>query len=308
MTAPRGWRARATATTALIALVGLLSIAALGGDRVFALAVGARVVAEHALFDERWSRLRVGRRRVDDTWARTAPPIAHALGALDGRIYRNDAEALQASYARGVRAFEVDLAFTRDDSLVATHDWERWNRVLRLTRPRYAAFMRPRPGSTPLDARALLRWLDAHPDAWLVLDTKDDMRGSLRALVRAAGRDAPALRRIVPQLYGPPDLETAEGVYPWSSYVYTLYRTRSTDAQVRRFAAANRIPVVALGMWQVPSRALDQLRPPNGTLYVYTVNDSGAYCALRGAGVDGVYTDSLLGPRQASLARACPTR
>lgn len=50
--------------------------------------------------------------------------IAHAGGEVDGQIYANSLESLNASYAKGYRYFEIDLSFTSDRQLVCIHDWE----------------------------------------------------------------------------------------------------------------------------------------------------------------------------------------
>src|SRR5688572_9570260 len=45
--------------------------------------------------------------------------VAHALGGIDREANTNSLEALRCNHARGFRWFEVDLALTRDQQLVA---------------------------------------------------------------------------------------------------------------------------------------------------------------------------------------------
>ena len=53
--------------------------------------------------------------------------IAHALGAIDDKVYTNSLEAFQHNYDLGFRVFEADLEYTSDDEIVLIHSWERAN-------------------------------------------------------------------------------------------------------------------------------------------------------------------------------------
>lgn len=51
--------------------------------------------------------------------------IAHAGGVIDGQCHTNSREAVEESLRRGYRYIELDLQVTRDNHLVAVHDWDR---------------------------------------------------------------------------------------------------------------------------------------------------------------------------------------
>lgn len=51
--------------------------------------------------------------------------IAHALGGIDGQTYTNSKEAIENSYNKGVRLFEVDVKLTSDNKLVCVHGWSK---------------------------------------------------------------------------------------------------------------------------------------------------------------------------------------
>ena len=51
--------------------------------------------------------------------------MAHALGGIDGENYTNSKEALESSYNKGIRLFEVDINLTADDKLVCVHGWNK---------------------------------------------------------------------------------------------------------------------------------------------------------------------------------------
>jgi hypothetical protein len=106
--------------------------------------------------------------------------IAHAGGGLPGRIYPNSIEALDRSYARGLRTFEMDFHELPFGLIRSGHD------TSDLYDPR---------GAWISDVYA---WLRAHPDARLIVDMKTDNVSGLKII--AAG--APDLRsRIVPFVY-----------------------------------------------------------------------------------------------------------
>lgn len=52
--------------------------------------------------------------------------IAHAGGAVQGKTYTNSLEALNASYKKGFRLFELDIIKTSDGEFVAAHNWNLW--------------------------------------------------------------------------------------------------------------------------------------------------------------------------------------
>lgn len=51
--------------------------------------------------------------------------LAHALGGIDGQTYTNSKEAIENSYNKGVRLFEVDVKLTSDNKLVCVHGWSK---------------------------------------------------------------------------------------------------------------------------------------------------------------------------------------
>lgn len=89
--------------------------------------------------------------------------IAHAGGAIDGINYTNSLEALDLSYSKGCKLFELDLVFTTDGKIVAQHGPPEMTE---------AAFMSQRIEGkyTPMNMEAINRWFENHPDAVLITD------------------------------------------------------------------------------------------------------------------------------------------
>lgn len=136
--------------------------------------------------------------------------IAHAGGSISGNVLTNSREALEANYAIGTRWFEVDLLATSDGVLVASHDWTNWRRFVgdegdatptleefRARRIVARASAHGVPGEyTPMTFADLEAFLDRHPDAVVVTDTKGPL-----ADVEAAVAASPRRAQFVLQAY-----------------------------------------------------------------------------------------------------------
>lgn len=101
--------------------------------------------------------------------------IAHAGGEINGIKYTNSIEALNYSYQKGFRLFELDIVVTSDGEFVATHDWEYWKKEVNYqgTVPvTLAEFRKHKIRGTygTLDMDHINKWFAAHADAILVTD------------------------------------------------------------------------------------------------------------------------------------------
>src|SRR5450631_2076103 len=103
--------------------------------------------------------------------------VAHAGGAVGGLPYTNSRQALDGSWERGFRLFEVDLSWTSDGQLVLLHDWgptvqSVWGAPEgRRTLADFQALRRT--GLTPLDLGGLEAWVSDHQGARIVSDVKE---------------------------------------------------------------------------------------------------------------------------------------
>jgi glycerophosphoryl diester phosphodiesterase len=104
--------------------------------------------------------------------------IAHAGGEIDNYIYTNSLEALNKSYSKGCRLFELDIRETSDGKLVAVHNWEQFKQMtgyqseindIALTEQEvlhskiYGRF-------TPMNMQMINKWFAQHSDAILITD------------------------------------------------------------------------------------------------------------------------------------------
>ena len=105
--------------------------------------------------------------------------IAHAGGQIDGLTYTNSKEALDSSYKKGFRLFELDIIQTQDGKFVAAHDWELWSKITDFKDNLPATneqFLKHKIYGkyTPLDIEGINEWFSVHKDAILVTDKRID--------------------------------------------------------------------------------------------------------------------------------------
>jgi glycerophosphoryl diester phosphodiesterase len=101
--------------------------------------------------------------------------IAHAGGEINGHIYTNSLEALNASYEKGFRLFELDIAKTKDGKYIASHDWGTWAACTNYEGNcpvTNEEFLKHKfyDNLTPLDMDKINSWFSQHKDAILVTD------------------------------------------------------------------------------------------------------------------------------------------
>ena len=93
--------------------------------------------------------------------------IAHAGGAIDGINYTNCREALDLSYSKGCRLFELDLVLTTDGKIVAKHDPPGITEEAFMSQLIAGKY-------TPMNMESINSWFQNHPDAILVTDKIND--------------------------------------------------------------------------------------------------------------------------------------
>lgn len=127
---------------------------------------------------------------IKESQCTTEQIIAHAGGEIAGLRYTNTLEALNLSYAKGARLFELDFIETSDGKLVAGHDW-----AMVKQQAHYSGIIDDRPLSereflslqpfqpralrsyqlyTPLGMKRINAWFQQHPDAVLITDKLND--------------------------------------------------------------------------------------------------------------------------------------
>ncbi len=227
--------------------------------------------------------------------------IAHAGGAVDGMPMTNSLEALDASYGRGFRWFEIDLCWSADGRLVAIHDWRFTWRTFGGggARPSAAAFAATplAGGLTPLTLERVLAWLADHPDARLITDVKRRNRAGLRLLRRECSARG-VCPQVVPQIYAMSQ-HAAASALGFDQVVLTLYRRLllHPGGPIARYARRRAPLAIAMPDWLFTGRPLGARLQRQGTpVWIHTVDDEATLRDLCSAPTfpDGVFTDDLL--------------
>jgi hypothetical protein len=169
--------------------------------------------------------------------------IAHAAGGLQDRLYANSIEALDLSYAHGLRVFEMDFHELPFGFITAGHD--------------------PIDVLDPREARLsqVIAWMRRHHGTRLIVDMKTD---NVRGLTRIAA-EAPDLKaRLTPFVYTNKEYDAVRGV-GLSLPVYALFRHIDPDwlafANTHAFAAVS-----------VPREQFPQIPQIHHRVIVYTLD------------------------------------
>ena len=222
--------------------------------------------------------------------------VAHAGGGINGIAGTNSLEALDENHRRGFRFFELDFEWTADGHLVAIHEWEGAHRKNFIAPPPQVPtlkeFMEQGMNNdwTQLTLDRLNRWLDHHPDAFIITDIKSR---NIAGLGKIRASDERNVKRFIPQIYSPDEFEPARAL-GFEKIILTLYRTRMRDDKVLQFCRKHK--PFAVTLWA--ERALRSELPRNlsntGTrVFAHTVNDTDLWEELKKRGVSGIYTDFL---------------
>lgn len=224
--------------------------------------------------------------------------VAHAGGGVDGMTYTNSYQALDSSFKRGFRYFEIDLDFTADKQLVCIHDWDegfRRNFGYAVddvpTLAEFEALTAINSKATNCTLDGLMDWMAGHPQARLVTDIRADNIHALNTIVS----ELPEARsRVIPQIYDPLQYAAVKAL-GFEQVILTLYRYQGNlsdlSGQVQQwqgdFAITMPINVARTGF----ARHLRSLGIPS---YVHTVNDRAQGAQLmQDQGVAEIYTDFL---------------
>jgi glycerophosphoryl diester phosphodiesterase len=217
--------------------------------------------------------------------------IAHAGGAIYGLRYTNSLEALDFSYEYGHRFLELDFDRTADGEVVMIHDWE--NMAARMFgeagQRTKADFLSATAlaNLTVLDLDRLKTWMDAHPDAYIITDVKEDNLTTLQEAREALGE---AAERLIPQVYSPEEY-TALAQDGWERIIFTIYRTDLTLEEVEEAAMTLRPWALTMPLETLDADMLTRLSQAGICVYTHTVNDLSTFEQWQAVGLHGIYTD-----------------
>lgn len=212
--------------------------------------------------------------------------IAHAGGReATAPAQPNTLAALEDSYKRGHRLFEIDLSWTSDDFLVGIHDWEiSWEKL--------GGNSGERPKIDDPNARDLMtlkdacQWRSRNANSRLITDVKQRNIDALFMIKNICGT-----KGIIPQVHNESDYSLAKQL-GFHSVILTLYRAHkhpnySWEYFIDDHLVGITIPVNFLNLYEF-SRI-----PRRTCLMTHTINQQETVDKLSSQGVCGFYTDTL---------------
>ncbi len=194
--------------------------------------------------------------------------IAHGGGEVNGIASTNTLEALNESYAKGFRLFELDIIETSDGHYVAAHDWNMWSRFTDYKGALPVDLARFKDSRiygkyTPLTLARINAWFAEHIDATLITDkVNDPVRFGDQFIDRS---------RLIMELFSFMAIEEAG-----NHNIRAMISQEPLEAiagQKLAYLKANGIRYVALSRRMVATRKamLEQLRDNGIKVYVYNV-------------------------------------
>lgn len=233
--------------------------------------------------------------------------IAHGLGSVNGMVKTNTLDAMRESYKKGYKVFEVDLLPTLEGKLVATPGFYEYlgykygkpipedKQNLVPTKDEFMSF-HPNVTLNPIDFETIVRIMSANKDIYLVTDTKMtdfvQVQKQFQELVAVCNEiDPSVLERIIPQIYNEQMYDAVKSQYNFKSIIYTLYQTKSNNAQALAFAMEKGINVITMPPERVNPVDIAMYNSYGVKVYTHTINTLAEVKKYKDMGVYGFYTD-----------------
>ncbi|MDO4491791.1 MAG: GBS Bsp-like repeat-containing protein [Lachnospiraceae bacterium] len=233
-------------------------------------------------------------------------------------IYTNCISAMNNSYQTGYRTFEIDVILTSDGEPVLYHTWKTdildhySYSAATAAGPSYQEFMSDTMYNGQYrtsDFKDLLRFLMAHPDTKVLLDTKyrseNDIRSLYRKLLSVAdsmGASASLKNQVIPYLFDTSHLSAIQSVCGFREYHFATYATfkktgGTIDAakfrSLLQFCRMNRI--LSISVWDsLATKNLIQMADSFGIeTYVHTTDDPETAQRLLRLGAAGIISNTI---------------
>jgi glycerophosphoryl diester phosphodiesterase len=219
--------------------------------------------------------------------------IAHAGGEIHGIRLTNSLQALDKSYTKGFRFFELDMDWTSDGVPVLVHDWGNLNWFLNIRHSSQPlAFHEFKAAEAILDLQfmdldSLEAWGLSHPDARIVTDVKSE---NTRMLGIIKEKYPFLFEHILPQIYQFEEYDDTKAL-GYNDIILTLYRLQAKEGEIIAFCRMHPLFGVTMYSENVSGNLLQELNNLGIKSYIHTVNAYNDYVKFRENGAYGVYTD-----------------
>ncbi len=241
--------------------------------------------------------------------------IGHAFYIVEEDTYTSSKEAFLNGYQNGLRTFEVDFQFTKDNELVLVHDWSLFPEFQGIA-PTLNEFVQNkiRGKYTPVTYRDLLNIMATYPDIWIITDSKytdtDSVTKEFQYLKNVAEEMglSSLLDRFIIQIYNEDMYDVILEIYPFQNFIFTVYQVFQENMTTGRpFSSEDDERFQQICLWSkkhnisyitFPKEFYDEqiqniIVENDLQLFLHTENDESKAKEYFKEGVSGIYTDSL---------------
>lgn len=220
--------------------------------------------------------------------------VAHAGGGIDGMTYTNSKAALDNSYKNGIRLMELDFEWTTDGQLVVLHSWDGFvNKFFNVDVKKYYYDEFEKftmiNGYTHLTPDRMAKWMEDHPDGYIVTDIKGN---NIKGLGYLRFTYPHLIDRIIPQIYKFDEYETVKEL-GYQNIILTLYMMGNKE-EVLDFMYLDELLAVTIPQATASTDLALKLSERGIFVYTHTINDLNEVLNLKNNGVKGFYTDWLI--------------
>lgn len=221
--------------------------------------------------------------------------IAHGGGEFQGQLRTNSLEALQASYEAGFFYMELDFSWTRDDELVALHDWDGSKKAWfglpvegPMTLDEFTQ-AESQNGLTHVTLAQLAEWMRTHGQrARVVTDIK---RHNHKGLKLIASRYPDLINHFVPQAYNFEGYALACDL-GFKDVILTTYRSKYRDDEIYIFAAKRRPFAITMPHRRAATDLTARLHALGMPVFAHGTENPERIEHLFEKGVHGIYAGS----------------
>ena len=223
--------------------------------------------------------------------------IAHAGGGINEHNYSNSLEALEYSYNKGFRAFEMDFSWTADGELVCLHDWKkRFKKIFGfktkqpLTLKSFQQLLDNTQGLHPCTLDTLASWVVNHKDVKIITDVKIN---NIKAIKKIIVKHPELQPQLIVQFYQPEEYPILKDI-GFDELIWILYQYEGSLKSVANHVESMDLFALSMRASQVKKKPIQALQKKGVNLFVYTINQETKMNKLVNQySVSGIYTDFL---------------
>ena len=225
--------------------------------------------------------------------------ILHAGGVTaDGMISTNSIEAANRSYSEGYRCLEMDFNWTKDDALVCLHDWGMWKKQQNdsslhtpVTLEEFERLSNANPDFHSFTPALLNDWLQAHPDARIVTDVKED---NVAAMLWRAENYPNLRRQLIVQIYSLAEYGPIRAL-GYENIILTMYRIPWEEYHdletLSAFIRDTQVLAITMAADENVRDVFEALVATGIPVYVHTLDEPEEQAQWMADGAYGIYTN-----------------